>query len=189
MRHCSWQTISPFPSVFSTHLHDFLPFSPNLKLLSANSFSLEESKICHLRNSFRSSFNIVILQWLGNRFLQWKLMSSDSTSWKLHQHSVESIGQWKVKRLTHAPRNQTHDLILARPTHSTTMDTKSSLRTTDRSTILYDLFFSWLLAVFQSLLGNIPLQYYIMVKRKICPKTPEESLLMLSLSKWHFYQK
>ena len=40
--------IAPFPTVFSTHLDNFLPFSSNLKLSSANSFSLEESKICHL---------------------------------------------------------------------------------------------------------------------------------------------
>ena len=39
---------SPFPAVFSTHLESFLPFLSNLKLLSANSFSLEESKICCL---------------------------------------------------------------------------------------------------------------------------------------------
>ena len=42
------RAISPFPTVFSTHLENFLPFSSNLKLLSANSFSLEEFKICHL---------------------------------------------------------------------------------------------------------------------------------------------
>ena len=36
-----------FP-VFSTHLDSFLLFSSNLKSSSANSFSLEESKICHL---------------------------------------------------------------------------------------------------------------------------------------------
>ena len=36
-----------FP-VLSTGLDSFLPFSLNLKLSSANSFSLEESKICHL---------------------------------------------------------------------------------------------------------------------------------------------
>ena len=42
------QAISPFPTVFSTLLDNFLPFSSNLKLSSANSFSLEESKICHL---------------------------------------------------------------------------------------------------------------------------------------------
>ena len=33
--------ISPFPTVF-------LPFAPNLKPLSANSFSLESSEICCL---------------------------------------------------------------------------------------------------------------------------------------------
>ena len=39
-----------FPTVFSTHLDNFLPFLSDLKLLSANSFSWEESKICHLVN-------------------------------------------------------------------------------------------------------------------------------------------
>ena len=34
-----------FP-VFSTHFENFLPFSAHSKLSSANSFSLEESKIC-----------------------------------------------------------------------------------------------------------------------------------------------
>ena len=34
--------------MFSTLLVNFLPFSSNLKLLSANSFGLEESKICRL---------------------------------------------------------------------------------------------------------------------------------------------
>ena len=37
--------ISPFPTVFFTQLENF---SSNLKLSSASSFSLEESKICHL---------------------------------------------------------------------------------------------------------------------------------------------
>ena len=37
-----------FPTVFSTHLENFMPFSLNLKLSSANCFSLEESKICRL---------------------------------------------------------------------------------------------------------------------------------------------
>ena len=48
---CSQPTISPFPTVFSTCFENFLPFSLNLKLSSANSFSLEESKICHLGKS------------------------------------------------------------------------------------------------------------------------------------------
>ena len=42
------RAISAFPTVFSAHLEDFLPFLSNLKLSSANSFSLEESKICRL---------------------------------------------------------------------------------------------------------------------------------------------
>ena len=37
-----------FPTVFSMCLESFLPFSTNLKLSSANSFSLEASKICRL---------------------------------------------------------------------------------------------------------------------------------------------
>ena len=37
-----------FPLVFSTRLKNFLPFSSNLKLSSANSFSSKESKICRL---------------------------------------------------------------------------------------------------------------------------------------------
>ena len=39
-----------FPTAFSTLLVNFLPFSLNLKLSSASSFSLEESKICHWIN-------------------------------------------------------------------------------------------------------------------------------------------
>ena len=42
------RTISPFPTVFSTRLERFLSLSSNLKLSSANSFSLEESKIFRL---------------------------------------------------------------------------------------------------------------------------------------------
>ena len=38
----------PFRTVFSILSENFLPFSSNLKLSSANTFSLEESKICHL---------------------------------------------------------------------------------------------------------------------------------------------
>ena len=37
-----------FPTVFSTSMENHLPFSSNLELLSAKSFSLEESKICCL---------------------------------------------------------------------------------------------------------------------------------------------
>ena len=37
--------ISPFSTVFSTLLENFLPFSSNLELSSANSFTLEKSRI------------------------------------------------------------------------------------------------------------------------------------------------
>ena len=37
------KAIFPFPTMFSTHLENFLPFSSNLDLSSAISFSLEES--------------------------------------------------------------------------------------------------------------------------------------------------
>ena len=37
-----------FPTVFSTNSKNFVPFLSNLKLLPANSVSLEESKICRL---------------------------------------------------------------------------------------------------------------------------------------------
>ena len=41
-------THSPLSQPGWTHLEDFLPFSSNMKLLSAKSFCMEESKICHL---------------------------------------------------------------------------------------------------------------------------------------------
>ena len=44
-RNCSWRAISPLPTVFSTRLQNFLLFSSNLKLSSANCFKLNQSKI------------------------------------------------------------------------------------------------------------------------------------------------
>ena len=41
------RAMSPFLTQFSILKENFLPFSSNFKLLSANSFSLEESKFCH----------------------------------------------------------------------------------------------------------------------------------------------
>ena len=43
------RAISPFSTVFSIHFGNFLLYSSKLKLSSANSFGLEESKICRLR--------------------------------------------------------------------------------------------------------------------------------------------
>ena len=42
------RAIYPFPTVFSIRLDNFLPWSSSLKISSANSFSLDESKICRL---------------------------------------------------------------------------------------------------------------------------------------------
>ena len=63
----SQRAISPFPTVLSTLLENFLPFSSNLKLWSANSFSSEESKICHLGQGWERQLNL----WWGN-FSVWK---------------------------------------------------------------------------------------------------------------------
>ena len=54
-RNCSSRAILPFSTVFSTHLTNFLPFSSNLKLSSAKSFSLEESKICPLGKGWKTN--------------------------------------------------------------------------------------------------------------------------------------
>ena len=45
---CSEWAISPFPTLFSTLLENFPQFSSELKLLPANSFNSEESKIYRL---------------------------------------------------------------------------------------------------------------------------------------------
>ena len=47
------QAISPFPTVFSTLLDTLLPFSSNLKLSSANSLSLDQSKILSSGNGLK----------------------------------------------------------------------------------------------------------------------------------------
>ena len=47
-RNCLLRAISLLLAMFSTSLENLLPFLTNLKLSSANSFSLEESKICRL---------------------------------------------------------------------------------------------------------------------------------------------
>ena len=39
--------------MFSIGVENFLPFSSNLKLLSANSFNLEESEICPVGMGYR----------------------------------------------------------------------------------------------------------------------------------------
>ena len=63
MRNCSERAISPFPTVFSILLENFLPFSSMLKLSSANSLSLEESTICGLGKGL--SENLSFPSWLN----------------------------------------------------------------------------------------------------------------------------
>ena len=52
-RNCSWRAISPFPTVFSTCLDNFMPFSSILKISSANSLNLDQSKILSSGNGLR----------------------------------------------------------------------------------------------------------------------------------------
>ena len=47
-RNCPSRAISHFPTMFYVRLENFLPFSFNFKLSSANSISFEVSKICRL---------------------------------------------------------------------------------------------------------------------------------------------
>ena len=64
-RNCSSKAISTFTKVFSTLLENVLPFLSNLKLSSANSSSLEKSRICHLGKSQQTNFhhNINTSSW------------------------------------------------------------------------------------------------------------------------------
>ena len=62
-RNCSYRAISPFPAVFSTCLDNFLPFLSNLKLSSANSFSLDESKMCRLVMGWKNFRKALWLLW------------------------------------------------------------------------------------------------------------------------------
>ena len=90
-RNYSQRAISPFPTVFSTHLDNFLPFSSNLKLSSANSFSLEESKIFRLvvglRYRDREDQILNLAKGNHSRFFRWTVNSF------LHIYSFYHIGE------------------------------------------------------------------------------------------------
>ena len=68
-KHCGksrirlYRAISSFPTVFSTLLEKFPPFSSNLKLSSANSFSLEPSKICCLERVKSLRGSVPLAYW------------------------------------------------------------------------------------------------------------------------------
>ena len=80
-----------FPQCFLPLLEKFLPFSSNLKLSSANSFSLEESKICLLqlfteRQHFRLAQIKSILKMTGKILVDWpKLTLSQMINFRLFQ--------------------------------------------------------------------------------------------------------
>ena len=62
-----------FPTVFSIHFEDFLPFLSNFKLSSANSLSLVGSTLCHLVKNFLQHNKILALTKLkadtSNKFI------------------------------------------------------------------------------------------------------------------------
>ena len=63
-RSCSLRAISPFPTVFSIHLENSPPFLSILRSLSAKSFSLEESIICHLgKGSLQAQNQTLKINW------------------------------------------------------------------------------------------------------------------------------
>ena len=68
--------------MFSTHSVSFLSFSSSLKLSSANSFSLEESKISHLRNGLQ-------YVWVWRRSLQ-QLQWYCKMWMSLHDHEANN---------------------------------------------------------------------------------------------------
>ena len=82
-RNCLLQAISPFPTLFSTLLENFLPYSSNLKS-SAKSFCLEESKICHLGKGlchFHQIQNVRMQRlpvWKSLKFVVWERVKGKS---------------------------------------------------------------------------------------------------------------
>ena len=51
------RAISPFPTAFFTDFENFLPFSSNSNLSSANSFRMEASKICRLGKGYTTLYH------------------------------------------------------------------------------------------------------------------------------------
>ena len=65
-----------FPQCFLPFFENFMPFSSNMKLTSANSFSLEESKICRLIKCICTTFGSKIpkkYRYISNKIMA-KLM-------------------------------------------------------------------------------------------------------------------
>ena len=87
------QALSPFPTVFSTLSENFSLFSSNLKLSSANSFSLEESKIVIWERVKQSSvLSHIYFVFFLSYFQFWPVQNICHLvkSWK------PSLGLWKA---------------------------------------------------------------------------------------------
>ena len=101
------------------------------KLLVTSNFSFSHNVVQSYISLVRQNaalcdiwLSIFISHRLRNMFLQLILISLDSTSWELHQHSSRMCGPMKIPKLTPAPGNRTWDLMIARPTlYLTTTDT------------------------------------------------------------------
>ena len=63
-RNCSWHAISPFLTMFSNLFEKFQLFSSNSKLLPANSFRFEETKVCHFGKGY------CITEYVLNQFFK-----------------------------------------------------------------------------------------------------------------------
>ena len=106
-RNCSWQEISPFPTVFSTCLENILPFSSKLKLSFANSFNLSFGKgLTKLYNMGLLRIE-VILNTLPHSLMltrSWKEHFRNITELEALERLYRSTGliflQWQKKFLT-----------------------------------------------------------------------------------------
>ena len=107
------RAISPFPTKFSAISENFPPFSSNLKLSSAFSFSFEESKICRLRQGeIRYDTSVKINYYLPYQFteeIREQLRKSDRwvCFYLIAGHSLllslsDSLIMWWKRQISHA---------------------------------------------------------------------------------------
>ena len=106
----------PFPTMFSTVLENFLSFSSNLKLSSANSLSLEGSKICCLgkvkkflqsktkndltnclsisKHTFEHIRSVTLCQQVYCRYSLWTQLSGEQEVDALRNQAIASIAKY-----------------------------------------------------------------------------------------------
>ena len=91
--------MTPFPTVFSTGLENFLLFSSNLKLSSADCFNLDQFKICRLVMGQVA----VPRGWVMSCLLEYCFHSLTFTT-------GQNFRLVKLKELADDKRNMTHNL-------------------------------------------------------------------------------